>query len=247
MTEILYGRHVILELLKANRRSASKIVVAKEIKRTEAIDEILNLASVHKIPVLELSRKDIDKIQDHNQGILAYCSSYPYVEFEQIIERVSGRVHPTTILLLDLIQDPQNLGTLLRTSEAVGIDGIVIPKRRAAGVTAAVVRASAGASEHLMIARHNLAQAIKVLKDEDIWIFGLEFSADAQQIDEVELPSSLAVVIGAEGGGLRRLTRDVCDQLISLPMRGKVGSLNAAVAGSVALYFIWHSRDFNKC
>jgi 23S rRNA (guanosine2251-2'-O)-methyltransferase len=244
MTEILYGRHAILELLKAKRRSVSKVVFAAGIKKSAAISEIRHLASVGKIPVKEQPRKEIDKIRDHNQGVLAYCSSYPYAAFEEIIEHIAGRPHPATILLLDLIQDPQNLGTLLRTAEAVGVDGIVIPKRRAVGITAAVVRASAGATEHLMISQHNLAQAIKLLKEQDIWIFGLEFTEDAKRIDEVELPSSLAVVIGAEGGGLRRLTREVCDQLLRLPMQGRVESLNAAVAGSIALYFVWHSRGF---
>jgi 23S rRNA (guanosine2251-2'-O)-methyltransferase len=245
MTEVLYGRHAILELLKANRRSVNRVVVAKGIGKASAIDEILQLASVRKIPVVEQPRKEIDKIRDHNQGVLAYCSRYPYVEFYEVIERVAGKAHLVTILLLDIIQDPQNLGTLLRTAEAVGVDGVIIPARRAAGVTPAVVRASAGACEHLWIAQHNLASAIKLLKESDHWIFGMEKSENAVRIDEIDVPSSLVLVVGAEGGGLRRLTREGCDQLIRLPMRGEVDSLNAAVAGSIALYFIWSSRGFN--
>lgn len=245
MTEILYGRHTILEMLKANRRRISEVKVAEETKKSEVLTEILRLATSRKIPIVEKPRSELDRVRDHHQGILAYCSAYPYVEVDQILKNIATKSTPTTILMLDVIQDPQNLGTLLRTSEAVGVDGIIIPRRRAVGVTPAVARASAGASEHLQIAQHNLSQALKRLRTEGVWIYGLERSLEALRIDEVELHSSLAIVVGAEGGGLRRLTRDGCDQLISLPMQGNIASLNASVAGSIALYFVWHSRGFS--
>lgn len=245
MTEILYGRYSVLEVLRANRRSISKVEIVKGIKKSEVVTEILHHAKTHKIPVIKRPRKELDKLKDHNQGILAYSSEYPYLTIERVINKVTRRSQPATILLLDIIQNPQNLGTLLRTAEAVGVDGVIIPTHRVVGVTPTVVRSSAGASEHLWIAQHNLAGAIKLLKEEDYWIFGLENSENAVRIDEMDVPSLLGLVVGGEGGGLRRLTRDGCDQLLRLPMRGEVDSLNAAVAGSIALYFIWNSRGFS--
>ena len=138
MTEILYGRYPVLELLKANRRAISKIELAKGQKESAVIKEIQQLASDHNISIFEQPRRDLDKVRDHNQGVLAYCSNYPYIEFDEIIERTPERPHPTTILLLDVMQDPQNLGTLLRTAEAVGVAGVVIPKHRAVLLIASI-------------------------------------------------------------------------------------------------------------
>ena len=244
MTEIIYGRFPVLETLRAKRRSISRIEIAKGIKKTDLVSEILNLAANQNIPIVEQPRKSLDKIRDHNQGMLANCSSYPYRRIERIANTIDGTNQPVLILLLDIIQNPQNLGTLLRTAEAVGVDGVILPLRRGVGVTPAVVRASAGASEHLSIAQHNLAQAIKLFKELDLWIYGLENSEDAVRFDRLDLPSSVGIIVGGEGEGLRRLNREACDQLIHLPMRGKVESLNAAVAGSIALYAIWQSRGF---
>jgi len=151
---------------------------------------------------------------------------------------------PPLILLLDIIQNPQNLGTLLRTAEAVGVHGVIIPERRSAGITPAVVSASSGASEHMLVAVMNLAQAIQALKEREVWIVGLEGSPEAHLPGEVDLSGALGLVIGNEGEGMRRLVRQSCDFLLRLPMRGRVESLNAAVAGSTALYFAWQARGF---
>jgi 23S rRNA (guanosine2251-2'-O)-methyltransferase len=149
------------------------------------------------------------------------------------------------MLILDVLQDPQNLGTLMRTAEEVGIHGVLLPFRHTATVTPAVVNSSSGATEHLLIVQVNLAQAIEQLKEENIWVIGLEAGLEAQPLTKVRLDGPLALVIGGEGSGMRTLVRKSCDALVRLPMRGKVGSLNAAVAGSVALYFAWQSRGFN--
>jgi 23S rRNA (guanosine2251-2'-O)-methyltransferase len=145
-------------------------------------------------------------------------------------------------LILDTLQDIQNLGTLLRTAEAVGVHGVLLPLRRTATITPAVVNASSGASEHLLIAQANLAQSIEHLKDENLWIVGLEGSPSAREAGDVRLDGALALVVGSEGEGMRELTRKSCDVLMKLPMVGKVESLNAAVAGSVALYLAFMVR-----
>ncbi len=146
------------------------------------------------------------------------------------------------MLILDEIQDPQNLGTLLRTAEAAGVHGVVMPYRRAVGITPAVVRSSSGASEHLGIAAANLAQAIERLRDGMVRVVGLEASEHARPIDGIDLTGPLALVVGSEGEGLRRLVRESCDEVARLPLEGRLGSLNAAVAGSIALYLAWSAR-----
>ncbi|MFO7171050.1 MAG: 23S rRNA (guanosine(2251)-2'-O)-methyltransferase RlmB, partial [Chloroflexota bacterium] len=157
------------------------------------------------------------------------------------------RREPALLLLLDHLQDPQNIGTLLRTAEVVGVHGVVIPGRRSAEVTAAVVNASSGATEHLRIAVvTNLAQTIEEIQRAGVWVVGVEDDERAQDYDRADLDIPLALVVGAEGPGLARLTRDRCDFLVRLPMRGRIASLNAAVAGSIVLYHAWRSRASNQ-
>jgi 23S rRNA (guanosine2251-2'-O)-methyltransferase len=144
------------------------------------------------------------------------------------------------------LQDPQNLGTLLRTAEGAGVHGVLLPLRHTVTVTPAVVGASSGASEHLLIAQVNLAQAIAALKESGVWIVGLHGGQQAERVDRVRLDGPLALVVGSEGQGMRPLTRDSCDILMRLPMRGRVESFNAAVAGSIALYLAWQARSFNE-
>ncbi len=183
-----------------------------------------------------VERSVLDSAGDHHQGIGAEVEPYPYSDLHSILGAVESAGSRALILILDLLQDPQNLGTLIRTAEAVGVQGILIPKRGAAGVTPAVVSASSGACEHLHIARVNLARAMSELKKTEVWIAGLENHSEAMDIYTTELKSPLAIVVGAEGHGLRKLVRETCDYLIRIPMQGSVGSLNAAVAGSIALY-----------
>jgi 23S rRNA (guanosine2251-2'-O)-methyltransferase len=193
-------------------------------------------AKQSSVPVERVERSVLDSAGDHHQGVGAEVGPYFYSELHLILEVAGEASSQALILILDQLQDPQNLGTLIRTAEAVGVAGILIPKRGAAGITPAVVSASSGASEHLNIARVNLARAMSELKKSNVWIAGLENNADARDIYTAELDTPLAIVVGAEGHGLRRLVRETCDYLVRIPMQGSVGSLNAAVAGSIALY-----------
>ena len=149
------------------------------------------------------------------------------------------------MLILDALQDPQNLGTLLRTAECVGVHGVLLPLRHTATITPAVVNASSGASEHLLVAQVNLAQAIETLKEANVWVIGLDGGGRLSRSSGCAWMGALALVVGSEGQGLRSLVRNSCDVLVRLPMRGQVESLNAAVAGSVALYLAWQARKFS--
>ena len=170
------------------------------------------------------------------------ASGYPYQNLADIFDLAGQRGEPPFVLILDTLQDPQNLGTLLRSAEAVGVHGVVLPLARAAGVTPAAVNASSGASEHLLIAQANLSQAIEQLKEAGAWVVGLDQGAESSSPSEVRLDGALTVVVGSEGEGLRPLVRSKCDILLRLPMQGRVESLNAAVAGSIALYLAYLER-----
>jgi 23S rRNA (guanosine2251-2'-O)-methyltransferase len=178
--------------------------------------------------------------------VLLECSSYRYASVDQLLGLAQERSEAPLILLLDLVQDVHNVGALLRTAEAVGVHGVILQERRAAGVTPAVVNASSGAVEHLLIAQEiNLVRVMESLKTADIWMAGLDLGDDAIRYDRADLRGALGLVVGSEGKGLRRLVRRTCDFIIYLPMQGKIASLNASVAGSVALYAAWQARHFN--
>jgi 23S rRNA (guanosine2251-2'-O)-methyltransferase len=170
-------------------------------------------------------------------------SEYPYANLRDILSRAKERSEPLFVLILDSLQNPQNLGTLIRTAESVGVHGVVIASHRAAEVTPAVVSASAGASEHMLVVQSNLAQAISELKQANSWVVGLDESPDSLPLEKVRLDGALAVVVGSEGEGIRSLVRKQCDFLLRLPMQGQIASLNAAVAGSVVLYLAYLERN----
>lgn len=244
MRETLYGRNAVCESLRAGRRKPRKVMLAEGIRQTDVVGQIVSLAGQAGVPVQRVARSDLDRLGDvHHQGVVLETSAYPYVALDNILEAARSRRKPPFVLLLDLLQDPQNVGSLLRTAEAVGVHGAVIPQRRAVGVTPAVVSASAGAVEHLLVAREtNLVSVIDQLKAEGVWVAGLENLPDVQVYCEADLRGPLALVVGSEGEGLRRLVRERCDFLLRLPMLGRVASLNAAVAGSVVLYEVLRQR-----
>jgi 23S rRNA (guanosine2251-2'-O)-methyltransferase len=160
-----------------------------------------------------------------------------------MLTRAEQRAEPVLLLMLDHLQDPQNIGTLLRTAEVVGVHGVITPGRRAAEITPAVVNAASGATEHLLIAEvTNVVQTIQQLQRAGVWVAGVEDDPEARDYDAVDLDGPLALVLGAEGAGLARLTRERCDYLVRLPMRGEIASLNVAVAGSILLYHAWRVR-----
>ncbi len=246
MKEWIYGRNAVYETLRARRRQCFRLRIAQGVEEKGRLSEVLQLMAVSKIPVERVQRTILDTLGKGHQGIALEASGYPYGDLDEILKLAESRGEPPFILILDVLQDPQNLGTLLRTAEAVGIHGVLLPFRHTATVTPAVVNSSSGASEHLMIAQGNLAQTIQNLKKESIWVIGLDTGSDAQPFSEVNLVGPLALVVGGEGGGMRELVRKSCDVLMRLPMKGKVDSLNAAVAGSVALYLIWQKNGFRR-
>jgi len=196
------------------------------------------LETVGAVPVERADRQRLDRLvgHEHHQGVIAEAAPFPYDDFDDL----AGDL----LLVLDSLQDPQNFGTLLRTAQACGVSGVVIPEHRAVGVTPAVSNASAGAIEHLRVARvTNLARALGVLKQRDVWIYGLAVEAH-QPFWTLDWSTPAALVVGSEGPGLGRLVRETCDALISIPMaEHAVQSLNAAVAGSIVLYEAYRQRQ----
>jgi 23S rRNA (guanosine2251-2'-O)-methyltransferase len=240
--EILYGKNPVLEALRAGR-PARKLVLASGVRDEPRLREILEDAAERGIPVEETSRRRLDDIAhtEHHQGIAGYFHARAPLSLDQLLERVRP---PGLLLVLDGIQDPQNLGALARSCDAVGADGMVLVRDRATGVTAAAAKASAGAVEHVGIAVvSNLAGALLRLREAGFWCVGLDATADLRY-DRFDYTSPVALVVGAEGDGLRPLTRRRCDALVSLPMLGQVASLNAAAAGAILLYEAARQRDF---
>ncbi len=244
MREWIYGRNPVYETLRARRRQPFKLQLAQGQQEKGRLTQILQLARSRKIPIETVPRQKLETYSSGHQGVALEASGYPYSDFATILALAEQRQQPPFLLLMDTVQDPQNLGTLLRTAEIVGVHGILLPYRRTATVTPAVVSASSGACEHLLVAQTNLAQAISAIKEANIWVIGLDGSPSAQPLQQVRLDGPLALVVGNEGQGMRSLVRDSCDILLRLPMRGQIESLNAAVAGSIALYLAWQARGY---
>jgi len=242
MKEWITGRNQVYETLQANRRQIFRLLVAQGAEEKGRLVEMLRLAASRRIPVERPPRPRLDSLGENPQAVALEVGPYPYVDLADIFDCAEQRREPLLVLLLDLIQNPQNLGTLLRTAEAVGVHGVILPLARSAGITPAVVSASAGACEHLLVAQANLVQAIERIKEANAWVTGLEASPAALPPEKLRLDGPLALVVGSEGEGMRPLVRNSCDQLLSLPMRGRVESLNAAVAGSIALYLVAQAR-----
>jgi 23S rRNA (guanosine2251-2'-O)-methyltransferase len=246
MSDVLYGRNAVREALRARRRRFKHLSIATGAQDRTALADIRALAEQAGVSIQQVERRELDRhLRGANhQSIALHASDYPYVDIADMLELAAQRDEPALLLLLDHLQDPQNVGTLLRTAEAAGIHGIVLPARRAVAVTPAVVNASSGATEHLPIAMvSNLAQTVAALQKAGLWVVGLENDPMAQAFDQADLSGPLAFVLGAEGPGLARLTRERCDFLVRLPLSGQIESLNAAVAGSIVLYHTWRQRS----
>lgn len=251
MREWITGRNPVYETLRAGRRHVFQLRVAEGAQEKGRLAEVIQLAGQRRIPVARVNRQELDRLTpdrrlDVHQGVALEASAYPYVALQDMLALAERQSEPPFLLILDALQDPQNLGTLLRTAECVGVHGVLLPLRHTATITPAVVGASSGASEHLLAAQINLAQAIESLKTANVWVIGLQNDAPAEPVERVRLDGALALVVGSEGQGLRPLVRDSCDGLMRLPQRGRVESLNAAVAGSVALYLAWQARRFSQ-
>jgi 23S rRNA (guanosine2251-2'-O)-methyltransferase len=245
--EILIGRNPVLESLRAGRRQAGRVLLAEGVHEERTVSEILAAARANRLQVVRVPRTELDRLAQHanHQGVALETASFPYATVPDMLSAAAAAGEPPFLLLLDLLQDPQNVGTLLRTAEAVGVHGVVLQRRRAVGITPAVVNASSGAVEHLLVAQEtNLSRTMEQLKEDGLWFYGLEISPQATLYSVADLSGPLGLVVGSEGAGLRRLVRETCDVIIRLPMRGRVESLNAAVAGSIALYACWQQRQF---
>ncbi|MDF1512505.1 MAG: 23S rRNA (guanosine(2251)-2'-O)-methyltransferase RlmB [Anaerolineae bacterium] len=246
MREMLYGRQAVRESLRAGRRTFHQLFLAHKTAQTPIIDDLIGLAQDAHIHVTYIPRTELSARlgHDEHQGVALETSAYPYASIDEILTLAKTRQEPPLLILLDLIQDVHNLGSLVRTAEAVGVHGVIIPERRAAGVSPAAVNASSGAFEHLLVGSvTNLSQTIGTLKEAGLWIAGLEDIPGAQGYTAIDMCVPLAIVVGSEGSGLRRLVREQCDWLLAIPMRGRIGSLNAAVAGSIALYEAYNQRN----
>ena len=217
MKQWIIGRNPVYEVLRANRRHTFSLQLAEGIEEKGIVIDIIQLAKKNGLRIEKTDRRVLSRLGEKNQGVCIEVSDYPYQNIQDILDNAHTKNENPFVLLLDVIQDPQNLGTLLRTAEAVGVHGIIMPVKRSATITQAVVTSSSGATEHLIIAQANLSQSINTLKDNNIWIYGLEKSSSAVSIGEVNLSGSIALVVGSEGQGLRSLTIKSCDQLVYLP------------------------------
>jgi 23S rRNA (guanosine2251-2'-O)-methyltransferase len=236
MKEWITGRNPVMEVLSAHRREVFRLLIANGVEEKGRIADLMRSAVSRKLPIERVSRERLERMGENPQGVALEVSAYPYIELADIIDRAASTGEDLFVLVLDLIQNPQNLGTLLRTAEAAGVHGVVVPQHRAAAVTPAVVTASAGASEHMLVAQGNITRSLEQLKHAGAWVVGLAGEPGASSPGEIPLSGALAIVVGNEGEGMRPPVRQSCDFLLSLPMRGRIESLNAAVAGSIVLY-----------
>jgi 23S rRNA (guanosine2251-2'-O)-methyltransferase len=246
MAEILAGGNAVREALLAARRHFERVLIADGVHERGPIGEITHLCRQARVPLFSVARQELDRLSGSvkHQGVLAEASPYPYASPEEMLTLARSRGEEPFLLAFDGLQDPQNVGSLLRTAEAVGVHGVLLPERRTVQVTPAVVRASAGAAEHLLVAQiTNLVRTLRDLKEQRVWVVGVEQHARSQDYRTQDLNLPLVLVLGSEGEGLRRLVSETCDWLIEIPMRGRVNSLNVAVAGALALYQAWHTRQ----
>jgi len=244
----------VLEALRAQRRALQRLYIEGQRGRADReLQPILAAAQAAGVPVTTLDKHALDQLaQRHaadakHQGVLLEAGPYPYAEPDEMLGLAERRGERPLLLLLDLLHGPQNIGALLRTAEACGVHGVILQDRRAPEITPSVVQFAAGATEHLLIAKvTNLAETMRRLKDAGVWLAGMDLDDTAEELGRVDLDRALGIVVGHEGEGLRRLVRDRCDFLVRLPMRGRVESLNAAVAGSILLYAAWQARGFTR-
>jgi len=238
--EWIYGRRPVLEVVKAERRHLYEAVLPAEGRDAPEVAEIRSILLTRGVPFKTVERDVLDALCEggNHQGVALRTGGFPYSDLDIILSIVKEDAN-AIVLFLDHIEDPQNVGSLLRTAEAAGVCAVILPEDRASGVTPGVVRASAGASEHIRVAKVvNLVRAMKEVQEVGAWVTGLDFGDDAKPYTQVDFKGRVGLVVGSEGAGLSRLVRESCDFIACLPMRGQVASLNAGVAGGIALYEI---------
>ena len=237
------GRNAVLELLESGR-DINKILVANGEKHG-SIHKILAIAKERKIIVTEIEKNKLNQIAQtpNNQGVIAIVPPYDYCEVEDILDEAKRKNEKPFILILDGIEDPHNLGSIIRTAETAGVHGIIIPKRRAASVNSTVSKVSAGAVEYMKIARvNNINETIRYLKEQDVWICGTDMDTDTIDTKQ-DYKMPIAIVIGSEGFGMSRLVKENCDFLVKIPMKGRITSLNASVSAGIIMYEVVKNRN----
>lgn len=240
------GRNPVLEALKAERE-IDKILIAKGAEQG-SVQKIIGAAKDRGIPIQYVERQKLDQLSESHshQGIIAFVAAYRYVEVEDILAKAAQKGESPFIVILDEITDPHNLGSILRTANAAGVHGVIIPKRRAVGLTAVVAKTSAGAIEYVPVAKvSNLAQTIDTLKDKGLWVVGADMDGQNTYYEQ-DLTGNTALVIGSEGQGIGRLIKEKCDFIVRIPMKGQLSSLNASVAASLMMYEVMRQRDQKK-
>ncbi len=240
--DLIEGRNAVAEALRAGRTIDKLFVARGETDRT--LGRIIARARERGIPVTECDRRKLDSmsVTHAHQGVIAQAAMREYSSIDEILSYAEERGEDPFVVVCDEIADPHNLGAILRTAECAGVHGVIIPKRRSAGITAVVDKASAGAAEHIRVARvPNISAAIRELKDRGLWVYGAEAGAPAELWD-TSLTGSVCLVIGSEGFGLSRLVRENCDVMVRIPLLGKVTSLNASASAAVMIYEVVRQR-----
>ncbi len=239
--DYIIGKNPVIEVLKSDR-DVNKVLIAEGSQKGQ-MQQVIGLAKERNVMVQFVPKKKIDGLVEGNhQGVVAQVAAYQYAELDDLFAAAEQKNEAPFFILLDEIEDPHNLGSVMRTADAVGAHGIIIPKRRAVGLTATVAKASTGAIEYIPVVRvNNMAQTIDKLKERGVWIAGTD-AKGKEDFRSFDGTMPLGLVIGSEGKGMGRLIRDKCDFLISLPMKGKVTSLNASVAAALLMYEVFRKR-----
>ncbi|MDY4078862.1 MAG: 23S rRNA (guanosine(2251)-2'-O)-methyltransferase RlmB [Clostridium sp.] len=240
--DIIAGRNAVMEAIKGNRTIEALYITAGQTEGS--INAIKKLAKEKKLVIKEVDKKKLDSLSGGavHQGVVALVTPYKYCEVSEIIEYAKEKGEAPFIVILDEIEDPHNLGSIIRTAELCGVHGIIIPKRRNVGITTTVYKASVGAIEHVKVAKvTNLNSTIDELKEQGIWVYGADIAGDEYSY-EVNFSGPCALIIGSEGRGISKLTLKKCDKLVKIPMVGKINSLNASVAGGIMMYEVLKGR-----
>ncbi len=236
LSDQIEGRNSVLELLESDR-DINKILIARG-ERHGSINKIISMAKRKKIVIAEVERQKLNAISqtDNHQGVIAIVPPFNYASVDEILDIAKQKEEDPFILILDGIEDPHNLGSIIRTAETAGVHGIIIPKRRAVAVNATVSKVSSGAVEYVKIARvNNLNETIKYLKEQGLWVCGTDGEAKTYYFNQ-DLKGPIAIVIGSEGFGISKLVKENCDFLVKIPMKGKITSLNASVSAGIITY-----------
>ncbi|MBK1812569.1 23S rRNA (guanosine(2251)-2'-O)-methyltransferase RlmB [Clostridium sp. YIM B02505] len=240
--DVVVGRNAVIEALKADTTIEQILIASGNMEGS--INKIIAMAKDKKVVIKEVDRKKLDSISETgaHQGVIAIVTPFRYSEVADILKYAEEKGEKPFIVILDELEDPHNLGSIVRTAELSGVHGIIIPKRRNVGVTPTVYKSAAGAIEHMKIAKvTNINTVIDELKEAGVWVYGAEIDGDSYSY-ETDFSGACALIIGSEGRGMSKLTKDKCDKLVKIPMVGKINSLNASVAGGIMMYEILKSR-----